>query len=149
MSLKDFTSEKPFDGVLENIVDKQGSKKAFKLLTISGETYFLFSGDAYKFFNEEGIKIGMAVNGAYTESEYKGNINKIIQAIAVKDSDNPFITSASATTVIPQSNMSDIELMMKCFEDSFKLLDNFNAVEWKSEDIRSVAISLFIQRKRL
>lgn len=135
------TKEKPFEGILGKVEVKRGSKKDFVLMDIDKETYFYFD---IKYFNEHKdlFREGVKVNGAYIESEYKGKTNRIIQGIGV-------LEQSTLQNIPSTSNLSDIDLMKKCFEDSMKILDEF-AIEdnWNSEDYRAVAISLFIQRSR-
>ena len=41
------------------------------------------------------------------------------------------------------------ELMEKCVQDAVDIVKDVNTIPWQNEDVRSIALTMFIQRARL
>ena len=144
----ELTNEKPFEGVLEELSLGKGAKKEYVRLKISGLSYLFFDIEYYK-KNIDQFKIGSNCQGAFIESEYtnkEGNLttSRIVQGIGFAEATPPTQQTIPAKESF---GLKDTELLESCFEDSIQLLEKFK-LQWTTEDIRAVAISLFIKRSR-
>ena len=132
-------------GKIENVVVRTGkqSGKKFRIITINGEEFIKFG--------DEEVPIGEEVTIEYKESAYGDGTSKVINKIEKGKTEMPveFIKGTEA-------KVSDEEMFIrtgKCLEISLGeamviCAGASDEIKFTTEDMRAMAISLFIERMR-
>jgi hypothetical protein len=134
--------------------------KLMKDKLYSGEnsfgSYYLYSvshdGVEKAFFTSTDLHQKIAEAGLKTGDEFK--ISKVAVQNGKKVSAKVnFEVVAKAPTPAPQSadvpvNDGFKELMRRCVQEAVDIVKEVNTISWQNEDVRSIALTIFIQRAR-
>jgi len=135
-------------GKVEEVSEKSGAKGAYYAIKIGGKNY-LYRGESPPKVNNE-------IKGKYISTSYEVDgetrTSNWLQGFEEETlvGESPFAPAAKMDKAVT----TDLnKKMLKCLFDAEGILAQYNetadkALEWTSEDVRSVGVSLFIERNR-
>jgi hypothetical protein len=145
-------------------LNETATLKLMKDKPYSGEnsfgSYYLYSvsheGVDKAFFTSPDLHQKIAEAGLKTGDEFK------ISKVAVQNGKKVtarvnFEVVAKAPSPAPQANAVPFEipedgfeqLMKRCVQEAVEIVKEVNTISWQNEDVRSIALTMFIQRARV
>jgi hypothetical protein len=144
-------------------LNESATLKLMKDKPYSGENsfgaYYLYSvsheGVEKAFFTSPDLHQKIAEAGLKTGDEFR------ISKVAVQNGKKVtakvnFEVVAKAPALAPQSDGAPFEipddgfkeLMQRCVQEAVEIVKKVNTIPWQNEDVRSIALTIFIQRAR-
>jgi hypothetical protein len=135
MKDKPYSGENSFGAYYLYSVMHEGAKKAF-----------FTSSDLHQRIVEAGLKSGDEFRISKTAVQNGKKVTARMDFEVVSKAVPP----APQAGVVPAEISDDgfKELMKKCVQDAVDIVKEVNTIPWQNEDVRSLAVTLFIQRVR-